>query len=171
MRLDGTGEEDIAISDTRLAFAIEVAGDRLIASTEDQGTVHSSSVVSTDLSGHDQKELAAVPGHLIYSLDVAGGRVYYAWTEGWRSRIRSVRLDGGDDRDELDFDDGRVTLWQIHVDCENDCDRDGVLDLFDYLCFTNRFNAQDPSADCDKDGSLSLFDFLCFVNAFNQGCG
>lgn len=55
--------------------------------------------------------------------------------------------------------------------CVADCDGDGSLTLFDFLCFQNAFDAGDPSADCDGDGSLTLFDFLCFQNAFDAGCG
>ena len=55
-------------------------------------------------------------------------------------------------------------------DCYADCDADGSLSLFDFLCFTNNFNEQDPAADCDADGAFSLFDFLCFTNAFSEGC-
>jgi hypothetical protein len=51
-----------------------------------------------------------------------------------------------------------------------DCDGSGVLDLFDFLCFVNLFNAGAPGADCDGNHAADLFDFLCFVNAFNYGC-
>jgi hypothetical protein len=54
--------------------------------------------------------------------------------------------------------------------CYADCDASGNLDLFDYLCFVNLFNAGDEQADCDGEGGLDLFDFLCFVNEFNAGC-
>ena len=54
--------------------------------------------------------------------------------------------------------------------CAPDCTADGTLDLFDFLCFVNQFNAEAPEADCDGSGGLDLFDFLCFVNAFNSGC-
>lgn len=54
--------------------------------------------------------------------------------------------------------------------CYADCDRSCTLDLFDFLCFTNDFNAEDAHADCDGNGTFDLFDFLCFVNAFNKGC-
>jgi hypothetical protein len=54
--------------------------------------------------------------------------------------------------------------------CYPDCDTNGALDLFDFLCFVNQFNAGDPAADCDASGALDLFDFLCFTNAFNAGC-
>ncbi|UYV12062.1 MAG: PQQ-dependent sugar dehydrogenase [Phycisphaera sp.] len=55
--------------------------------------------------------------------------------------------------------------------CVANCDGDGSLTLFDFLCFQNAFDAGDPRADCDGDGSLTLFDFLCFQNAFDAGCG
>ncbi len=51
-----------------------------------------------------------------------------------------------------------------------DCDGSGQLDLFDFLCFNNRFVAELEYADCDGDGKFDLFDFLCFVNVFNSGC-
>lgn len=54
--------------------------------------------------------------------------------------------------------------------CYADCDGNGKLELFDFLCYTNAFNNGDPMADCDGSGVLDLFDFLCFVNAFNAGC-
>ncbi len=62
--------------------------------------------------------------------------------------------------------------WVAHVEppCAADCSADGHLDLFDFLCFVNEFNAADPYADCTDDGFLDLFDFLCFVNQFNAGC-
>ncbi len=61
--------------------------------------------------------------------------------------------------------------------CYPDCDTStgvGVLDIFDFLCFGNRFSANDPYAcDCDTQtgvGVCDIFDFLCFGNAFNAGC-
>jgi hypothetical protein len=54
--------------------------------------------------------------------------------------------------------------------CYPDLDSSGMLDLFDFLAFTNLFNAGDLGADFDGDGVLNLFDFLAFTNAFNAGC-
>ena len=63
------------------------------------------------------------------------------------------------------------------ITCFADCDRAtgvGVLDVFDFLCFSNRFDASHPYAcDCDLStgrGVCDVLDFLCFGNAFNQGC-
>jgi hypothetical protein len=64
-------------------------------------------------------------------------------------------------------------LIEIPPFCYADCDRSsgkGVLDLFDFLCFINKFNARDPYGNCDNDGAFDLFDFLCFLNHFNAGC-
>ena len=59
----------------------------------------------------------------------------------------------------------------VHVDvCYADCDDNGALDLFDFLCFQDLFGLGDPGADCDGDGVLDFFDFLCFQNAFGAGC-
>lgn len=54
--------------------------------------------------------------------------------------------------------------------CVADCDGDGTLSLFDFLCFQSAFARGESAADCDGDGSLTLFDFLCFQSAFARGC-
>ena len=54
--------------------------------------------------------------------------------------------------------------------CVADCDGSGELNIFDFLCFQNRFATGDPAADIDGDGSLTIFDFLAFQNAFAAGC-
>jgi hypothetical protein len=61
-------------------------------------------------------------------------------------------------------------LGEAPQDCYADCDADAELTLFDFLCFTNAFNAGDEYAECDGEEGLNLFDFLCFVNGFNAGC-
>jgi photosystem II stability/assembly factor-like uncharacterized protein len=60
--------------------------------------------------------------------------------------------------------------WRIFLDCPADCDGSGGLDAFDFLCYTNLFNAQDAKADLDGDGEFTLFDFLAYQNLFVQGC-
>jgi sugar lactone lactonase YvrE len=54
--------------------------------------------------------------------------------------------------------------------CIADCDGSGTIDLIDFLCFQNAFDAGDPKADCTADGVLDVFDFLCFLRAFDAGC-
>jgi hypothetical protein len=68
----------------------------------------------------------------------------------------------------LEFTEGEVIIRR--VTCYPDCDGDGALDFFDFLCFQNAFLAGDPYADCDCDGTLDFFDFLCFQNEFLAAC-
>jgi len=66
--------------------------------------------------------------------------------------------------------DGFVVWQPGGDDCRADLDGDGVLTLFDFLAFQNRFDAGDLAADFDGDGDLTIFDFLAFQNEFDQGC-
>ena len=54
--------------------------------------------------------------------------------------------------------------------CYADCEGDGDLDVFDFLCFQGAFANQDPYADCEQDGDWDVFDFLCFQGLFANGC-
>lgn len=54
--------------------------------------------------------------------------------------------------------------------CRADIDMDGVLTIFDFLGFQNRFDGGEVAADIDMDGSLTIFDFLAFQNLFDMGC-
>ncbi|MCW5756123.1 MAG: hypothetical protein KIT54_02700 [Phycisphaeraceae bacterium] len=60
--------------------------------------------------------------------------------------------------------------YPSHPDCYADCDGDGDLNIFDFLCFQNKFAVRDLAADCDLDGRFTIFDFLCFQNRFSRGC-
>ncbi|MEQ9095632.1 MAG: GC-type dockerin domain-anchored protein [Phycisphaerales bacterium] len=55
--------------------------------------------------------------------------------------------------------------------CAADCDGDGDLTIFDFLCFQNAFAQGEASADCDGDGSVTMDDFACFQASFMAGCG
>lgn len=76
------------------------------------------------------------------------------------------------------FHHGSAVIEVRPSNCYADCDALGTgyrsLDIFDYLCFQNRFAARDPYAcDCDTStgqGVCDIFDFLCFRNAFDAGC-
>jgi hypothetical protein len=58
----------------------------------------------------------------------------------------------------------------IHEGCGYpDCNRDNAWDLFDFLCFTNRFNDGDDYADCDGSDAFDFFDFLCYQSARSTG--
>ncbi|MFG0282943.1 MAG: YCF48-related protein [Phycisphaerales bacterium JB039] len=117
-----------------------------------------------------------------------------AWVMGWEDDRRRVVVlhttDGGVswDREVIRGEEYALTeievgpsggLWIggfrgtiLHKDaaCAADCDGDGELTFFDFLCYQNLFSAADPAADCDGDGSLTFFDFLCFQNQFAAGC-
>ncbi|MEO1007363.1 MAG: right-handed parallel beta-helix repeat-containing protein [Planctomycetota bacterium] len=74
-------------------------------------------------------------------------------------------------------DDGALPLVRVlplgpcsGEPCGVDLDGDGNATLFDFLAFSNLFDADDPEADLDGDGALTLFDFLAFQDAFAQGC-
>lgn len=65
---------------------------------------------------------------------------------------------------------GHDGLYAFGPPCFADCDGDGTLTLFDFLCFSNAFLEGDPFADCDGDGMFTMFDFLCYQNAYQAGC-
>ena len=63
-----------------------------------------------------------------------------------------------------------IARWRCQS-CYPDCHGNGVLDIFDFLCFQNSFVLGEPYAcDCDPDPACDIFDFLCFQNAFVAGC-
>jgi hypothetical protein len=63
-----------------------------------------------------------------------------------------------------------VTGVEGGVSCYADCNGDGVVNIFDFLCFQGKVSTGDPSADCNGDGPINIFDFLCFQGAVTQGC-
>jgi hypothetical protein len=54
--------------------------------------------------------------------------------------------------------------------CPADCNDDGTLNIFDFLCFQGLVTSGDPDADCNSDGAVNIFDFLCFQGLFTAGC-
>src|SRR5690606_17210031 len=76
-------------------------------------------------------------------------------------------------------DGGKTTLANVAVDqivdivhdpCEMDLNGDGVVDMADFLEFSARFSAGDPSVDLDRDSSLTFFDWLEFQTRSQFGC-
>jgi hypothetical protein len=94
--------------------------------------------------------------------------------EGINYARHIVSLAEGEDLIVYTFSPSHGTLNGLQIveeeNCSADLNADGALDLFDFLAFSNLFNAHDPVADCDGDAAFTLFDFLCFTNAFNTGC-
>jgi hypothetical protein len=127
-------------------------------------------------------QMAGVPlDHPFYiSTDPAGGFGFIGeWTDG-------VVGSGATGNGQLRFTPGPTAPAELFYQCGlhdrmgyrieivdpcyPDCDGDGALDFFDFLCFQNAFLAQEPYADCDENGVFDFFDFLCFQNAFLAGC-
>lgn len=54
--------------------------------------------------------------------------------------------------------------------CAADCDGDGAVTIFDFLCFQNAFSTGDSAADCNGDGRIDMEDFACFQTVFAAGC-
>jgi hypothetical protein len=72
-------------------------------------------------------------------------------------------------------DDGAGAVWILSLDtcgsCLADCNGDGNVNIFDFLCFQGLVTSGDPKADCNNDGVINIFDFLCFQGLVSQGCG
>ena len=73
---------------------------------------------------------------------------------------------GGQDKNNNVLSDA----WE-YTPCYPDCDRDCDLDVFDYLCFLDKFTEGSPYADFERDGDNDIFDFLAFLDEFVKGCG
>ncbi len=58
----------------------------------------------------------------------------------------------------------------VFIPCYPDCEEDGDLDIFDFLCFQSEWSAKTPYGDCEKDGDWDVFDFLCYQSAYAGGC-
>ncbi|MCA9277691.1 MAG: hypothetical protein H6815_02780 [Phycisphaeraceae bacterium] len=54
--------------------------------------------------------------------------------------------------------------------CFADCDGNGTLNIFDYICFGNAYASGLMWADCDGNGALNIFDYICFGNEYAAGC-
>lgn len=60
--------------------------------------------------------------------------------------------------------------FRAPISCDADLDGNGRLDVFDFLEFINRFNAQDPASDYTADGRFTMMDFATYLNLFDGGC-
>lgn len=73
---------------------------------------------------------------------------------------------------------GRDEAWLVRIGdtCYANCDGSTaapVLNIGDFMCFLNRFAADDPYANCDGSATppvLNVNDFSCFLNRFAAGC-
>jgi hypothetical protein len=44
------------------------------------------------------------------------------------------------------------------------------LNANDFICFLQKFAANDPYANCDVVGPLTASDYICFINSYAMGC-
>lgn len=65
------------------------------------------------------------------------------------------------------FTSGSITLTEV---CYADCDLNNVLNVFDFICYGERFAQMDTYADCNFSGSFDVFDYLCFFEAYSGNC-
>ncbi len=96
------------------------------------------------------------------------------WTwNGWESTtpIGRVEIYGGNvfGGGFQMIDDMEITVT-CSAACYADCEGDGDLDVFDFLCFQSEWAAQTAYGDCEQDGDWDVFDFLCFQSAYANGC-
>ena len=54
--------------------------------------------------------------------------------------------------------------------CRVDMNRDGAVNIFDFLAFQTAFDGGSPQADFNNDTLINVFDFLEFQNQFGIGC-
>lgn len=66
--------------------------------------------------------------------------------------------------------DGLEISFECGSTCYPDCENDGDLDIFDYLCFLGEYANQSAYADCEGDGDWDVFDYLCFLGQYANGC-
>ena len=54
--------------------------------------------------------------------------------------------------------------------CVGDCDGNGNLNILDFVCFQQEWQAQTAKGDCDGNGEYNILDFVCFQQAWQAGC-
>jgi hypothetical protein len=127
--------------------------------------------------------------NILASNDLAG----FAWGEnvGWinfstaalaaqRARFDAPtsRLRGyawGENIGWINLDDANIYVG-LGSPCYANCDLSTIapiLNVNDFACFINRFQAGDPYANCDNSTTppvLNVQDFACYLNRFAAGC-
>jgi hypothetical protein len=54
--------------------------------------------------------------------------------------------------------------------CAADINGDGVLNILDFVCFQQQWQAMSPLGDCDDNEVFNILDFVCFQGEFVAGC-
>jgi uncharacterized membrane protein len=85
-------------------------------------------------------------------------------------RANGVSADGMTVVGEGISPDGRPEGWVAYIRCAADINADFVADRNDLVMFYELANAGDIKADCNLDGIVNIVDFICFYQAFQAGC-
>lgn len=140
------------------AFAVNNRGQIVgyVVDLDDLNDVVSAFIIEPGGPPHDLLDLC--PGAMADGWE----HLFIAWDINEKGQIVGVGMRNGQI--------GRAFILDPIRECPAECDGSPGLDLFDFLCFVNEFNAENPDADCDGSGALTIFDFLCYINVFNAGC-
>lgn len=58
----------------------------------------------------------------------------------------------------------------VEEKCVADCDKNGQVNILDFICFQSDFVNMTPCGDCDGNAVFNILDFVCFQSAFQAGC-
>ncbi|MFG0314239.1 MAG: GC-type dockerin domain-anchored protein, partial [Phycisphaerales bacterium] len=65
-----------------------------------------------------------------------------------------------------------IVIMPVGVDppCVADCDKNGSLNILDFVCFQGLFSSGDMRANVNGDCQLNILDFVAFQQFFVAGC-
>jgi len=58
----------------------------------------------------------------------------------------------------------------VTVICKADCNKDGKLNINDFICFQGAWKRREAYGDFDGSGTYTINDFIAFQQAFARGC-
>lgn len=82
----------------------------------------------------------------------------------------SIRLTAGDGVHTGDIIAFDAIVYTDFSFCISDCDQNGTLNIFDFICFGQLYASQHPVADCDGNGVWNIFDYICFDGYYSASC-
>ncbi len=65
---------------------------------------------------------------------------------------------------------GRIDVSDVRSLCTGDFNRDGAVNIFDYITFFDAYTTGDVAADMNSNGFFDAGDFMVFMNAAAGGC-
>lgn len=114
---------------------------------------------------------ATLVGELGESFNWYTDLAFDPWGQLWGTRLEGgvFRIDTLAATETLEYP-GKYAGVAFAPGCYADCDKNGALELFDFMCYQNLFLGGSSAGDCDGSGALDLFDFICFTYDFFDGC-